>query len=110
MKETTKRSFFIGACVALAMTIMNVVLLYIFPKVEKKNIYGITAIVTNVSQTTDTVTIKDFNGNLWQFKGIEDWEVDDIASCVMDNKGTAEIKDDVIVSVRYSGYWEGWAE
>lgn len=110
MKETTKRALFIGICVALAVTIANAVLLFAFPKVEKKNIYGMTAVVTNVSQATDTVTIEDFNGNLWQFKGIEDWEVDDIASCVMDNQGTAEIKDDVIISARYGGYWKGWAE
>lgn len=105
-----KRVLFISSCVALAVAITNVVLLSIFPKVKKKNIYGMTAVVTNVSQATNTVTIEDFNGNLWQFKGIEDWTIDDIASCVMDNKGTIEIKDDEIISVHYSGYWKGWTK
>jgi hypothetical protein len=73
-----------------------------------KNLYGMTAIVTNVSQATDTVTIEDFNGNLWQFEGIEDWAVNDVVSCVMDGQGTDLIKDDVIIKVQYSGYFEGW--
>jgi len=75
-----------------------------------KNLYGMTAVVTHVSQATDTVTIEDFNGNLWQFKGAEDWAIDDVVSCIMDNRGTALIKDDYIVKVQYSGYFEGWAE
>jgi len=75
-----------------------------------KDLYGMTAVVTHISEATDTVTIKDFNGNLWQFKGVEDWALNDVASCVMDGKGTALIKDDVIVKVRYSGYFDGWDE
>lgn len=70
--------------------------------------YGMTAVVYNISEATDTVTIKDFNGNLWQFKGVEDWALDDVVSCIMDDKGTTLIKDDEIVKVRYSGYFEGW--
>ena len=79
-------------------------------RTRMKNWYGMTAVVTHVSEATDTVTIKDFNDNLWQFKGVEDWSVNDIASCVMDSCGTSLIKDDVIVKVQYSGYFEGWAE
>ena len=73
-----------------------------------KHWYGMTAVVTHISEATDTVTIKDFNGNLWQFKGVEDWAIDDVVSCIMDSKGTALIKDDEIVKVQYSGYFEGW--
>ena len=75
-----------------------------------KNLYGMTAIVTHVSEATNTVTIQDFNGNLWQFKGVADWAVDDVVSCIMDNRHTAFIKDDVIVKVRYNGYFEGWTK
>lgn len=75
-----------------------------------KNLYGMTAIVTNVSQDTDTVTIEDFNGNLWQFEGTEDWAINDVVSCIMDSQGTALIKDDVIIKVQYSGYFEGWTK
>ena len=72
------------------------------------NEYPMTMIVYNISDATDTVTLKDFNGNLWQFKGVSDWAINDICSCIMDNRGTALIKDDKIVKVQYSGYLEGW--
>ena len=70
--------------------------------------YGLTTIVFNVSYSTDIVTVEDFNGNLWQFDGAEDWTEGDICTLIMNSKGTAEIKDDTIISVHYSGYFEGW--
>lgn len=73
-----------------------------------ENLYGLTTIVFNVSYSTDVVTVEDFNGNLWQFDGAEDWVEGDICTLIMNNKGTTEIKDDTIISVRYSGYLEGW--
>ncbi len=75
---------------------------------HNENLYGLTTIVFDVSYSTDTVTVKDFNGNLWQFDGVEDWVENDICTLVMDSKGTIEIKDDTIVSVHYNGYFEGW--
>ena len=76
-------------------------------KEEESHKYAMSTIVVDISDATDTVTIRDFNGNLWQFKGVEDWALDDICACVMDDNGTAEIKDDEIISVRYSGYIGG---
>ena len=75
---------------------------------NSRRLYGMTTVVTHVSYDTDTVTVRDFNGNLWQFKDTEDWSVDDVATCIMDNKGTTLIKDDEILKVRYNGYFEGW--
>lgn len=75
---------------------------------EKKNLYPLTTVVYNISEATDTVTVEDYNGNLWQFKGVEDWNLNDICSCLMDSKGTMLIKDDEIVKVRYNGWFEGW--
>lgn len=75
---------------------------------KKSQQYGMCAVVINTSRYNDTVTIRDFNGNLWQFKGVEDWGIDDVCACIMDDNGTREIKDDTIVSVRYSGWVSGW--
>lgn len=75
------------------------------PKEEK---YAMCAIVVDVSTGNDTVTIKDYNGNLWQFTGAEDWAVGDVCACVMDDNATAEIKDDEIISTRYQGTFSGW--
>lgn len=77
-------------------------------KEEIKNLYPLSAIVEEISIANDTVTIRDYNGNLWQFKGVEDWAEGDICACIFDNKKTPEIKDDEIVSVRYSGAIEEW--
>lgn len=65
--------------------------------------YPQSMIVVQVDKATNTVTCKDANGNLWQFKGCEDWMVDDVAAMIMNNKGTAEISDDEIIAIRYCG-------
>lgn len=76
---------------------------------NSENLYPLTTVVVDVSEATDTVTVKDYNGNLWQFKGTEDWEVDDIATLLMDSNGTEEIKDDFISAPpRYNGQFENW--
>ena len=70
--------------------------------------YPMTAVVIDVSRANDKVTIKDYNGNLWQYTGVEDYEVGDVVSCIMNNKATESIKDDVIIKVKYSGSFEDW--
>lgn len=75
---------------------------------HQKNKYPMTTVVYDVSLVTDTVTVIDYTGNLWQFKGVEDWAINDVCSCIMDSKGTDLIKDDEIVKVQYSGWLEGW--
>lgn len=80
-------------------------------KDKETHCYPMTAIVVDVSTATDTVTVKDYNGNLWQFKGVEDWYPGDICSCIMDSKGTELIKDDeILCPPRYDGTLEGWNE
>ena len=70
--------------------------------------YPMTTVVVHVSRATDTVTVQDFNGNLWQFKGVEDWDIGDICSCIMNDNGTELIDDDKIVKVKYDGWFSGW--
>lgn len=91
------------ACVAWTLLFVA-----IHGEMERKNSYPITTVVYDVSEATDTVTVIDFNGNLWQFKRVEDWNVGDICSCLMNSKGTELIKDDEIVKTHYSGWFEGW--
>ncbi len=85
---------------ALMLAAAILVLAFISPY---KHFYPMTTTVIDVSQTTDRVTVKDANGNLWQFDGAEDWSVGDIASCIVDNNRTEEIADDKIIKVRYNG-------
>lgn len=75
-----------------------------------ENLYPMTAVVTTVDYETDIVTMRDFNGNLWQFEGCEDWLENDVVACIMNNKGTPIIFDDEIVDLHYEGWLEGWLE
>ena len=70
--------------------------------------YALTTKVVELDRENDVVVCEDFNGNLWEFYGCEDWQIDDIASLRMDNNGTPTIYDDEIVSARYNGTFEGW--
>lgn len=72
--------------------------------------YAMTTEVVRVDKPTDTVTIQDFNGNLWQFKGTKEWTEGAICSCIMDDNGTDLIKDDKIVSTHYDGWFEAWGD
>lgn len=59
-----------------------------------------------VSISGDAVTVETSTGNLFEFYGSEDWFVGDIVSMIMDSCGTANVKDDVIITVKYSGVWK----
>ena len=65
--------------------------------------YAMVAIVVNVDYSTDVVDVVDANENIWQFDGCEDWAVDDLCACLMDDNGTEIIYDDMIISCRYCG-------
>lgn len=73
-----------------------------------KNLYALSTIVQTVDVENDIVVIKDCSGNTWNFNGVEDWEVNDLCSCLMNSKGTPAIYDDEIISTRYSGQVIGW--
>ena len=47
------------------------------------------------------VTFETLNGNLFSFYGGEDLEVNDVIAVIFDDKGTPNITDDEVVSVRY---------
>ena len=70
-------------------------------------IYADTGIVTEVNYSTDTVTVEMVNGNLFSFKGTEDWITGDFASLLMyDNNTRQTVTDDRILHVKYSGHLE----
>lgn len=60
--------------------------------------------IQNVDVKNDIATVQDDSGDLWQFSGVEDFEIGDKVGMIMDDQGTENIYDDVIVSVRYLGY------
>lgn len=92
--------------VILAICLMFFTIGYFCGRTNINNYYAMTAKVVDISRPLDRVTIEDSNGNLWQFDGIEDYEVGDFCSCVMNDNNTELIFDDEIVSVQYAGYFE----
>ena len=46
----------------------------------------------------------DFNGFIWEYHNIEDFELDDFVAAIMDDADTEFIFDDTIVTLRYCGY------
>lgn len=68
-------------------------------------IYPTTMVVTDVNYSTDVVTIETATGFTYEFEGTEDYTEGDLVSCIMYNNKTKDITDDVILTVRYSGFY-----
>lgn len=68
--------------------------------------YPVCAVVCEIDQQNNIVTVEDFNGNLWQFEGCEDWREGDICAMIMNDNSTEEIYDDTIEMVAYNGWIE----
>ena len=68
------------------------------------NQYPLTAEVVSLEYENDLVVVEDFNGNLWEFEGCEDWMEGDVVAMIMSDEGTKTIYDDEILQVRYCGY------
>ena len=74
---------------------------------QKKQIndyYPMTTIVREIDNKNDIVTVENNDGELFQFIGIEDWQINDICSLMLDNNGTEKnIYDDIIIKTIYNG-------
>lgn len=71
----------------------------------ESNLYPATFTVIATDKETDTLTLEDFNGNIWIYEGIEDWLEGDTAAALMNSNGTPTIYDDSIIQLRYTGYF-----
>lgn len=64
-------------------------------------------VVVEVNYKEDYIAIEDFTGNVWEWEGVEDWQEGDIAALIMDDNGTENIFDDIILDIQYCGSIEG---
>ena len=71
-------------------------------------IYPQTFIVDMIDSAQNALVLVDINGNEWIWFGVEDYDVGDIVAAIMDDNGTEIIYDDAIITIRYTGYVEGW--
>ena len=102
-KETI---FLIIVWAVTALLVFGIFFAGVYYKKDKPQDYPTCGVVVEVNYKNDLVVVEDFNGNLWEFEGCEDWLEGDIASMIMNDCGTPEIYDDEIITVRYSGYVE----
>ncbi len=96
-------------CVFIWVLIFVCMMLFVlFPTYANANScieYPTCGIVIEVNEEENLVIFQDFTGNQWSFEGTEDWCVNDICACIMNDNGTVIIYDDIIVSVRYCGWF-----
>ena len=89
------------------IAVISVILYFLSPtyaKAEASCEYPTCGVVVEVNEEENLVTFQDFMGNQWSFKDTEDWYVNDICACIMNDNGTATVYDDVIISVQYCGW------
>ena len=73
--------------------------------------YPRTFFVEAIDPDTDTVLLYDMNGWQWEWEGVEDWAVEDMAAAIMDDNGTPEnIFDDIIITLHYQTNISDWDE
>lgn len=102
---TIREKLFALLTLAIALLVLTFAVIIPVPSnAENTNLYPLCGVVVEVNHFSNTVTIRDFTGNLWSFYGAEDWACGDIAACIMDDMNTEIIYDDMIISVRYCGY------
>lgn len=74
---------------------------------ETTHYYPATMVVVDIDEEEDLVTLEDSEGFVWEFYGVDDWFVGDLASVLMYDSYTPEIEDDEIVKARYAGIFGG---
>ena len=59
---------------------------------DENKTYPLTAKVTKVNKKKNVVTVQDYSGNKWKFRGCEDYKNGDVVSMLMDSNGTKKIR------------------
>lgn len=91
--------------VALVLALVLCASLCATASASYNGMYAKSAVVVEVDYENDVVTVEDFNGNLWEFEGCEDWLTGDVCAMVMYDNDTPEtIYDDIILDMRYDGW------
>lgn len=98
--ETAK---LIGAC-ALVVIVFLGMIFFSMPTKAESSFYPRTAITIEIIEDEDIVVCQDAAGVIWEFYGIEDFEVGDLVSMLLWDCGTPDsIFDDEIIDATYAG-------
>lgn len=66
--------------------------------------YPRVAVVEDVDEVNNIVLFVDSVGFVWEWEGVEDWEIGDTAALMMDDMDTATVFDDEIQKAYYSAF------
>ena len=99
-----KKFFLIWCAVMVAAILMGVV------ACASAETYPQTFVVIDTDYTNDVLVMMDFNGNVWEWEGVEDWDCGDVGSAIMEDNDTPIIYDDAIIDILYTGLFDGWIE
>ena len=100
-----KRCFYLALGLITAIAIIITIKVGFFTSIANaENVtfyYPEVGEIVGFNEKTDAVFVKTSDGNVWEFAEIDDWMVGDNCCMVFCDNGTADVKDDTIVSVRY---------
>lgn len=98
--ETAK---LIGACTLVVIVFLGMIF-FSMPAKAESSFYPRAAIIIEIIEDEDIVVCQDAAGVIWEFYGIEDFDIGDIVAMLLWDKGTPEsIYDDEIIDVVYAG-------
>ena len=104
MKRTFEDYVILALCVATLLFVAVFGSIAIITNDAPSTDYAMTCKVVEIDHEKDLVTVVDSNGFEWTWEGVEDWQIGDCASLLMNDSGTDEIFDDVILSMRFNGW------
>lgn len=70
-------------------------------KISGKEFYATNLVVKKIDRKKNKVTARNWCGYPYPFTGVSDLEKGDVIACIMYTKGTASIKDDVVITAKY---------
>ena len=89
--------------VVILIMALIMVMMWLENRSQIRHEYPLSGVVQEIDEWNDEVIVLDSAGNAWAFRGIEDWEIGDIAAMLLRNNGTPGIYDDEILRVKYCG-------
>lgn len=82
-----------------------IVCIFVICSIFYGQIYPMSGLVEYVNYNEDVVGVLDYNGNIWEFYGADDWQLDDVCAMIMFKRFTSNIYDDVILNCKYCGVY-----
>lgn len=73
-------------------------------EVRESSVYPKAMVVVAIDRETDIVTLSTCSGLLYEFYGVLDYDEGDIVALIMDDNGTENVTDDIIISNQYAGW------